>query len=283
MAARHRRFDLARGRRHRDHEHPVGLGHGTDARDRAAHGDRRAPRAHTVPVPGRSGAAGGDRRRRRNHLRCRRIPRHLGRRRLADARFTRGHRGRILVLRRGRDLLRLLSGAQSGASRSRSKRCGTSSHDSIPFHARAARRPACHHRVGVGLRGGSGFPAAQIAHPRRLHRDGDLHLAGGRRRGAATPGGRPRRGAGMVEAVPLARARSGDVPRHRGQPHAGGGPGDARRRAASRSRSPPAHSSPPSIWRRTPAGRDRAARAPVRRPLRRAAARSRTVFPWVLS
>ncbi len=54
-AARGGRVDLAGRRRHRHHEHPAGLGDRAHARDRLAHGDRRAPTACAAAVPGRGG------------------------------------------------------------------------------------------------------------------------------------------------------------------------------------------------------------------------------------
>ncbi len=66
-AARRRRLDLAGGRRHRHHEHPAGVGDRAHARDRPAHGDRRAPPACAAAVPRRGGVPERDRRRRRHH------------------------------------------------------------------------------------------------------------------------------------------------------------------------------------------------------------------------
>ena len=44
-------------RRHRHHEHHAGVGHRADARDRPAHGDRRAGQGRAAAVPGRGGRA----------------------------------------------------------------------------------------------------------------------------------------------------------------------------------------------------------------------------------
>ena len=52
-AARRHRRRLAGRRRHRHHEHHAGVGHRADARDRPAHGDRRARRRRAAAVPGR--------------------------------------------------------------------------------------------------------------------------------------------------------------------------------------------------------------------------------------
>ena len=48
---------LADRRRHRHHEHHAGVGDRADARDRPAHGGRRAPARHPRAVPGRGGHA----------------------------------------------------------------------------------------------------------------------------------------------------------------------------------------------------------------------------------
>ena len=44
---------VAARRRHRDHEHHAGVGHRADARDRPAHGHRRARQGRAAAVPGR--------------------------------------------------------------------------------------------------------------------------------------------------------------------------------------------------------------------------------------
>ena len=55
-AGQHRRR-VAAGGRHRHHEHHAGQRHRADARDRPAHGGRRAPLRHPDPVPGRGADA----------------------------------------------------------------------------------------------------------------------------------------------------------------------------------------------------------------------------------
>ena len=61
-SARRRGLDLAARRRHRHHEHPARLGHRAHARDRPAHGDRRAPPACPAAVPRRGGVSQRQRR-----------------------------------------------------------------------------------------------------------------------------------------------------------------------------------------------------------------------------
>ena len=117
-AARRRRLDLAGGGRHRHHEHPAGVGDRAHARDRPAHGDRRAAPARAAAVPRRGGVPQRDRRRRRHHHGRRLLCDHRHGGGLVDADLGHGHCRRLPVLRRGRHLLRLLPGAQSGAPRS---------------------------------------------------------------------------------------------------------------------------------------------------------------------
>ena len=107
-----RRLDLAGRRRHRHHEHPARVGDRAHARDRAAHGDRRAPPACAVAVSCRGGAAQRDGRGRRDRHGGRPVEDAFARRRLAGADRSGGDRRRLLVFRRGRNLLRLLSRAE---------------------------------------------------------------------------------------------------------------------------------------------------------------------------
>ena len=65
-SARRRGVDLASRRRHRHHEHPARLGDRTHARDRLAHGDRRAPAACVAAVSRRSHFSQRQRRPRRH-------------------------------------------------------------------------------------------------------------------------------------------------------------------------------------------------------------------------
>ena len=74
-AARRDRLDLARRRRHRDHEHHAGVGPRADPRDRHPQGHRRARPRHPRPVP-RRGADPVAARRAHRH---RRGPRRVGR------------------------------------------------------------------------------------------------------------------------------------------------------------------------------------------------------------
>ena len=77
-AAREHRRRVAARRRHRHHEHHARLGHGADARDRPAHGHRRARPRRAAAVPRRSGRAQPVRRRRsasRSASACRRASR----------------------------------------------------------------------------------------------------------------------------------------------------------------------------------------------------------------
>ena len=53
LPAGEHRGGLAAGRRHRHHEHHAGVGHRADARDRPAHGGRRARPRRADAVPGR--------------------------------------------------------------------------------------------------------------------------------------------------------------------------------------------------------------------------------------
>ena len=77
-AARRGGLGVAAGGRHRHHEHHAGVGHRAHARDRPAHGGRRAHARHPRPVPGRGGDAVADRRpdrrRARHRQRVRRSP-----------------------------------------------------------------------------------------------------------------------------------------------------------------------------------------------------------------
>ena len=73
--SRRRRLDVARGRRHRDHEHHADGGQRADPRDRAAQGARRAAPRHHVPDPHRVGHALDVWRRGRHAARLRRSPR----------------------------------------------------------------------------------------------------------------------------------------------------------------------------------------------------------------
>ena len=56
-AARRHRRHLAGGGRHRHHEYHAGVGDRAHPRDRVAHGGRRAPARHSLPVPDRGGDA----------------------------------------------------------------------------------------------------------------------------------------------------------------------------------------------------------------------------------
>ena len=116
-AGEHRR-GLAAGRRRRHHEHHAGQRHRAHARDRPAHGGRRAAVRHPLSVPRRvADPVGGGR-----HHRHRDRDRH--RRgagvevRLAAPGAPAGHHHRGGVQRAGRRRLRPLPGAQGVAARS---------------------------------------------------------------------------------------------------------------------------------------------------------------------
>src|SRR6185437_6428744 len=106
-------FDLAPGRRHRDHEYPAGIGNRADPGDRPAHGARGAQGARAATVPGRVGVS----ERRRGYGWHPYGGRGIGAR-LVDSwladRDLRGRDRRRLRLLGGRwHLLRLLSGPES--------------------------------------------------------------------------------------------------------------------------------------------------------------------------
>ncbi len=110
-------LDLAYSRRHRHHEHPAGIGDRAHARDRPAHGDRRAAAARVAAIPRRSRVSQRQRRPCR-HRDGYRVPCHFIDGRVARADFPSGGRRWFFVFRRGRRVLRLLSGAQSRSARS---------------------------------------------------------------------------------------------------------------------------------------------------------------------
>ena len=90
----------------------LGLGHRADPRDRHPHGDRRAPAAGAAAVPGGIGAAQRDRRRGRIVVGVLVSFVISAARPLADPGVAAGRSRRLRFLRRGRNLLRLLSGPQ---------------------------------------------------------------------------------------------------------------------------------------------------------------------------
>ena len=83
-AARRHRRHLAGGGRHRHHEYHAGVGDRAHAGDRLAHGGRRAPPRHSLPVPDRGGDALRGRRADRPADRRRRRARHVDLGQLAD-------------------------------------------------------------------------------------------------------------------------------------------------------------------------------------------------------
>jgi putative ABC transport system permease protein len=105
--------DVAEGR-HRHHEHHACLGDRAHARDRHPHGRRRALVGRPHAIPDRINRAQPDRRRDRNLVRHNRLVRDPDDVGLAHAHLISRHRRLGDLLRGGRSLLRLLSGAQSG-------------------------------------------------------------------------------------------------------------------------------------------------------------------------
>ncbi len=124
-AGRHRLGFLA-GRRDRNHEHHAGFGHGTDAGDRRAHGRRRDGRRCAASVSGGGGDAQHDGRIYRNYIWACGVGADQQFAVVAHADFRQGHHCRGDLFGRGGNLLRLLSRAQSRATRSDRSACGMS-------------------------------------------------------------------------------------------------------------------------------------------------------------
>ena len=110
---------VAGGGRHRHHEHHAGVGDRAYARNRAAHGARRAHARHSRAVPGRGRDAFAHRRPGRRAARRRRIDRHRERRRLEHRALGPLDPARGRLRRRDRRVLRLLSCAQGGSAQPR--------------------------------------------------------------------------------------------------------------------------------------------------------------------
>ena len=123
------------GRRHRDHEHHAGQRHRAHARDRAAHGGRRARPRHPQAVPRRGDHAVDDRRRARHPARRDRVVCGRRVRRLAHRHHAAGD------LPRGR--LRRRRSASSSASirHARRRACCRSKPCATSKAARATARP----------------------------------------------------------------------------------------------------------------------------------------------
>ena len=118
LLARGGRRRLARGRRHRHHEHHAGVGDRAHPRDRIAARGRRAAMGYPAAVPVRGDRPCRDRRLHRRAARGRRGLPDFERGRLAAADRADVDRARGAVLRTRRRILRLVSGASRLQARS---------------------------------------------------------------------------------------------------------------------------------------------------------------------